>query len=239
MQGRRVLATVFIERRTMKDLTIIYYTANLINDFFAENVRNGIIEVTNGDVPIISISQKPIDFGRNICCPDMVPSIYNIYKQILIGSIEAKTKYVACAEDDCIYVPEHFQFRPPDDTFCYNTNNIMIDYRVGYIYKERMNMCMCVANRELMVDTLTKRFKKYPELLPREKLKGFSEPGRHEHYLGLPPVKRAGFKTIIPCLTLNHRPSQGGVRRIMPHQKTCLTHEYWGNGIDLWRKVHG
>lgn len=228
-----------LEAIQLKDLTILYYTANLINDFFAENVRKKILEVTKNRIPIISISHRPIDFGDNYFFPAMAPSIYNIYKQILIGAKQARTKYVACVEDDCIYVPEHFEFSPPDDTFCYNTNNIMVDVRVGFIYKERMNMCMCVANRELMVETLELRFKKYPKILPREKLAGFSEPGRHEHYLGLPPVKREGFKTAIPCLTLNHRPSQGGVRRILPHQKTARFHEYWGDGIQLWREIHG
>lgn len=223
----------------MSDITILYYTANLINDFFAENVRKRLLDATQNAIPIISISHRQIDFGINIFCPDMLPSIYNIYKQILIGATQAKTKYVACAEDDCVYVPEHFEFEPPDDTFCYNSNNIMVDNRVGYIYKDRMNMCMCIANRDLMVDTLRLRFKKFPDFLDREHLKGFSEPGRHEAYLGLPVVKRMGFRTKIPCLTLNHRPSQGGVRRIMPHQKVERVHEYWGDGIKLWREIHG
>lgn len=225
----------------MNDITILYYTANLIPEYFASYVRYDLSQNSGKGLPIVSVSHKSIDFGGNICCSgqDAIPSIYNIYKQIMIGAKAARTKYVACCEDDCLYVPEHFEFIPPDDTFCYNTNHLGVDPNVGFILRHRMNMCMCISPTDLMIETLELRFEKYPEILPREKLKGFSEPGRHEEYLGLPKVKRAGFQTKIPCLTWNHRPSQGGIRKVLKNHQTFETNEFWGNGKQLWRKVHG
>ena len=50
----------------MFDITAIYYTVNYISDYFAENIKKQILKVID-DMPLISVSQKPIDFGQNIC----------------------------------------------------------------------------------------------------------------------------------------------------------------------------
>lgn len=223
-----------------RDKTIIYYTCNRISDFFANNVKSRLLELA-GDIPIISVSHKPIDFGNNICLGDIGISVYNIYKQIFIGAQQAKTKYVICCEDDCIYTPEHFDYIPPDDIFYYNENNWVVDPNYGFFWHRGGNMSNCIANTKLLVDTLELRFQKFPDFMPREKCSGFSEPGRHEHYLGLPIVKMQLFKTIIPTLTFNHRPSCGGMRKLMNYQKGTVTEviEPWGRGKDLWETIHG
>ena len=76
------------------DLTVIYYTANYLNNRFADRVREQLIRAI-GQTPLISVSHKPMDFGENICVGDIGRSVYNIYKQVLIGARAAKTKYVA------------------------------------------------------------------------------------------------------------------------------------------------
>ena len=68
----------------MNDLTIIYYTANHISDYFMANTKKQLIRAI-GDAPIISVSQKPMKLGKNICVGDIGRSGYNLYKQILIG----------------------------------------------------------------------------------------------------------------------------------------------------------
>ena len=111
--------TFFLLGETMTDCTILFYTANLISENFASKVREHLLESCNG-TPIISVSHKPMDFGKNICVTGLEVSAYSVYRQILIGAKEAKTKYVSCCEDDALYVPEHFEHRPSDDTFYYN-----------------------------------------------------------------------------------------------------------------------
>lgn len=224
----------------MRDITILFYTANLITEFFAKNIQEHLLQSSEGNIPIISISQKPLDFGTNICVGDIGLSVYNIYKQIFIGAKEAKTKYVACCEDDTLYTPEHFNYIPPDDTFCYNENNYMVNKDAGFFWHRGGNMSNCIALTALMVETLTLRFQKFPNFMPREQCKGFSEPGRHEvRFLGLPPVKMQLFRTEIPTITFNHRPSQGGVRKILPKHICIESLEPWGHGPTLWRKIHG
>ena len=111
----------------MKDLTLLYYTANLVEDPFATNVRKHVISLFPEGVDVISVSHKPMDFGINIHVDGFEYCIYNIYRQILIGTREIKTKYVACVEDDALYNVEHFSFLPPDDVFAYNVNRWQVN----------------------------------------------------------------------------------------------------------------
>lgn len=63
-------------------------------------------------LPIISVSQKPIDFGENICVGDVGTSATNCRRQLLIGAKAAKTDFICPAESDFLYPPEIFKFMP-------------------------------------------------------------------------------------------------------------------------------
>ena len=222
----------------MNDLTILYYSTNRISKFFEENIINSLKEVV-GDTPIISVTWKPMNLGENILFEGVKPSAYYVYKQVLIGAEKAKTKYVACAEDDTVYTKEHFAFRPPDDTFAYNEGHIEIHGGI-FIYRGRRNMSTCIATRDLMVETLRLRFEKYPNFLDSDKgeTHGFAEPGRYHDRLGLPEVKMMGFSTDPPPIVFWHRPSLGNVRKLKPSDKTTPDHPYWGNARALWDKFY-
>src|SRR3989338_1002059 len=105
----------------MKDLTIIYLTASVIQESFAEYQMKILLEAA-GEYPIISLSRKPLNFGKNIL--QIGPKCLDtIYREMLRGAKVAETSYVAIAEDDTLYPKEHFTFyRPDKDTFAYNQN---------------------------------------------------------------------------------------------------------------------
>ena len=218
----------------MGDLTLLYYTCNLVEERFANNIRSALLQF---GLPIISISHKPIDFGTNICVGEIGASIYNIYKQVLIGAKKAKTEFVACCEDDALYNSEHFLHRSRN-AFLYNINRWNVNEDV-FFHRRRVNMSMCIAPTQLMIDTLEKRFEKYPTSLNREKgeLIGFGEPGRSEHKIGLPSVKMDIFHSGMPTLVFNHRPSVGGVRRILLRDRIEKSLPHWGKATDLWGKM--
>lgn len=226
----------------MNDLTLLYYTSNRISDYFADKVRYHLWRhASKKKIPIVSISHKPLDFGENICVGDIGISPWNIYHQILLGAKAAKTKYVACTEDDSLYTWEHFSYRPPDDTFGYNLNRWNVQPTIYFRRKNRPGMCMCIANRDLLVEVLETRFKKYPAD-PYQKIKDlmyFGEPGRYEEELGLPVSKREHFMTELPALTFNHRPSLGGVRKLLKSDIVLEELPYWGKAVDLWKRIHG
>ena len=68
----------------MGQATIIYYTSNTENENFENKIRENILKV-KGDLPLISVSQKPIDFGHNICVGELGKSYENAFYQAKIG----------------------------------------------------------------------------------------------------------------------------------------------------------
>jgi hypothetical protein len=134
----------------MAETTIIYYTDNTLEEGLLKFCQKKLLEAADGK-RIISISQKPIDFGENICVGDIGRSHLNLYKQILIGVEKAKTKYIALAEHDCLYVKEHFDYIPPvDDKFFYNVNHWIVRLSDGkYTFARRKVLSMMIASTEL------------------------------------------------------------------------------------------
>lgn len=218
-----------------KDITILFYTCNTVDEKFAKNIRD---ELLKFDIPIVSVSHKRMDFGENICIEGLEPCIYNVYRQILVGAKYVKTKFIACCEDDSLYTLEHFQHRPTEDVFIYNNRRWRV-YPNMFLYKHRKEataagMWNCIAPTELMIWTLEERFNKYPV---KGSQIGWGEPGRYERKLGLTPVKAYSFLTDIPNLTFAHRGSLGGVRRVGPSDITKEELPYWGKAKDLWEKM--
>lgn len=223
----------------MNDITLLYYSACLIEQKFGENIRNHLLSLFPEGAKIISVTHKPVDFGTNIVV-DLPVSIYSIYRQILIGAKAADTPYIGCCEDDAIYVREHFEFRPPKDTFAYNLNRWIVN-KDCFFHRNRANMCMCIAPRELLIDTLETRFRKFPNHMTPEEMGacgGFGEPGRLELKMGLPKVKMITFNTHDPTLVFNHRPSVGGVRKVTDRDTVRKELTRWGSASSLWTKVY-
>lgn len=106
--------------------TIVYYTSNCEDEAFEQKVRDRILKVSGG-LPIISVSQKPIDFGHNICVGKMEHNYQNAFKQALRGCQEAKTPYVVMTESDCLY-PEkgYFDFIPTNPDVIYTYDNVWL-----------------------------------------------------------------------------------------------------------------
>lgn len=104
----------------MPNLTAVYCTDHSAPDDVIDICRIGLLEA---DVPIISVSQKPIDFGTNICLGGIGRSYLSLIKQIVAGTEAAETDYVAVTEHDCLYPPDYFDFIPEElDVFYYNKN---------------------------------------------------------------------------------------------------------------------
>jgi hypothetical protein len=167
--------------------TIIYYTANKEDPKFEKKIQDNILK-NSGGLPIISISQKPIDFGKNICIGDMGASYLNEWKQILIGLKEAKTDFCIAAESDCLYPPEYFTFTPPVKDKVYRYDNVWIYWtnKPGFYKKDRCEGAQ-VCGTQYWIERLEEALKFET---PREIIKNmFTEEG---HWTGSPVVT---FKT--------------------------------------------
>lgn len=141
--------------------TIIYYTDNSLDEKFADRVRQLLVKSAEGK-PIISISQKPIDLGRNICIGDIGRSHLSIYKQLLAGGECADTDYIALAEHDCLYTPEHFGWIPPQkDVFFYNINQWFAQWnkrnKGEYSYFRRKALSQLICGREIFIKAVREK----------------------------------------------------------------------------------
>ena len=135
-----------------KDLTAIYYSSNKELPEFEKKITDGILKVTK-NLPIISVTQKPMDFGTNICVGDVGCSDSNIYRQIQIALEKVTTKYVCTLESDCLYPPTgYFDFVPPDDKIAYYYTNVWILYKNSDVFKKKnYSLCALFSNREYLI----------------------------------------------------------------------------------------
>ena len=108
------------------DCTIVYYTSNKECEDFEAKIRQKLLDVM-GDLPLISVSQKPLPgFGKNICVGEQPFCDATAHRQLLIGLKEAKTTFVLAAESDCLYPPEYFTFVPSFTDQVYRYGDIRI-----------------------------------------------------------------------------------------------------------------
>ena len=206
--------------------TIIYYTSNREKPDFEERVRENILKV-KGDLPIISVSHKPIDFGKNICVGDVGTSGFNMFRQVQIALREADTDFVISAESDCLYPPDYFQFIPPRLDMCYRTDNlyVMPDARDYFFYKKEGATHAQVIDRQFYLDTLNRLFQDAPEWSVEEK--NFPKERLRQEDVFL-PHEIAHWTTENPIFQIKtHR----GMRYYTRSDRTpILELPYWGNG---------
>ena len=108
------------------DKTVVYLTDNMLDENIFNLCQRNILK-SIGNLPLISVSHKPIDFGENICCGVMDRNSLSINRQMMMALERVETKYIAIAEHDCLYTEEHFSFIPSDDSvFWYNENVWML-----------------------------------------------------------------------------------------------------------------
>lgn len=151
------------------NLTIIYYTSNRERPEFEKKIRDNILKQT--DLPIISVSQKPIDFGKNICVGDVGASGFNVCRQSLIACEAATTPFVITTEADTLYPPDYFTFVPPREDACYrNTNLYVMGLRRDYFFRKKEGALHAqVIGREYYIKRLKELFEGAPEWSIEEK----------------------------------------------------------------------
>lgn len=223
------------------DITIVYLTSNKLpikwQEFHQEHIRKL-------NLPVISVSQKPMDLGINLI-QDQLPSKPNIFYQLMRGIRLVNTKYVAVVEDDCLYTKEHFtEFRPKDDEFAYNAHRWSWYAWKPEIYSLKNFIrtgASLIAPTKLALDLLEERFAKYP--MGSEMPLGMcGELGVYEKELGLKQRRVIDFKSTTPILQTDHDfftvldPKKETIER--RHRKKlgiiqCYDIPIWGKAIDL------
>jgi len=208
-----------------KDLTILFYSANKVSPRIMLPV---VRSLKRFNYPIISVTQDPMDIGKNFVVPKEI-SLQNIYRQVLRAAKEAKTKYVALCEDDCLYTKEHFDYVPKDKPFAYNLNRwlLHLDSRV-YSYRKRPILSQCIANREKLIEILEKR----QTIEVPDKYCG--EMGVFDKKLGIKDYGHETFETPKPNLVVCHMDNTKRSRKLLgTDAEPTTTLPHWGE-IDYW-----
>lgn len=210
-----------------KTATIIYYTSNRETPEFERRIQENLLKVC-GNLPIISVSHKPITLGKNICVGDVGVSGFNMFRQVQIACEMADTDFIISAEADCLYPPDYFTFRPDRLDVPYRNSNlyVMPDYRDFFFYKEEGATHAQIVGRQFYLDRLQYLFRDAPEWseeeknFPRERGLGVDVFDEIEHWKGENPVVQ--IKT--------HK----GMRYYTRSDRTPIhTLPYWGEGKEI------
>jgi len=127
-----------------------------------------------------------------------------IYKRMLEGAKQATTPFVAVIEDDVLYPPEHFHYRPEMDTFAYNQHRFALftwDGGEMYSWRNRKSNCSLIAPRELLIEALEERFEKHGDNWP-----WVGELGRErvENKLKVTHRKSVEWHSKVAVVQINH-----------------------------------
>lgn len=196
-----------------RDLTLIFLTVNKVP--WQEFHRRHLLDVM-GDYPLITISREPMDLPGIQLRQTEEQSHDNIFRQMLVGAKIATTPYIAMVEDDMLYSKDHFELRPPLDTFGYNWNRWVL-FTWGepmFSFKRRYcNGCSILPRLE-MIDALEERYAKWkvmPHLLAGEL--GYE---KVEKELGVRVRKSMPMYSKTPVVQIQHIYGTPGIGRANP-----------------------
>jgi len=118
--------------------TLLYLSDNSLEPSISDFCKRMLVRAAEG-LPIVSVSQKPMDLGRNVCVGEIGRSWVSIYRQILAGLEVVDTEWVCLIEHDCLYTSEHLHYQPPDPmTFYYNANHWLLQWHGNHPEMEGM-----------------------------------------------------------------------------------------------------
>lgn len=191
---------------------IIYYTDNRLNDQIYSEVQKQILKAR---FPIVSVSLKPIEFGRNFVLNDS-PRIVTMMRQITMALKKSTSKYVFFCEHDVLYPLSHFDFVPPkDNIFYYNANVWRWKYPDNYAitYDRLISLSGLCVNREFALNHYKARLNKIKELdLDKDKTQDPNWARKWGYEPGTKKRRRGGFsdddfdtwKSKDPIIDIRH-----------------------------------
>jgi len=202
----------------MGDTTVIYYTSNREREGFESKVQQELGKAIGG-LPLISVSQKPIKFGKNICVGDIGATPENVLIQIREGARAADTTFVSTAEADCLYHKSYYDFKPKKENVIYRSDCfyvLWLEYPKYFHYKKRMEIGG-ITGRKYLIRIIN-------NLL--------SKPFTHLSHEVNKVANSEEFTPKIPMISLKTR---RGMHYKTPYiqKKNMLELPYWGTAYEV------
>lgn len=216
----------------MNDVTIVYYSANKEKPELEKLVTDNILKVSNG-LPIISVTQKPMDFGRNICVGELPWCDKSAFTQLLTALREVKTTFAIATESDVLYPPEYFTFVPPTEDNAYRYDNVWILHawhgprNKGLFWKKDFSEGAQMCGVKHWISRLESVMDKFVDV----------GGGR----IPTPRVFRSGktysWSGVAPVISLK---TEQGLRKwtgVRSEDEAVTTLPYWGDATELRKKL--
>jgi len=220
-------------------LTIIYYTSNRENEKFEKKVRTRLLEAIRGvspPIPIVSVSQKPIDFGHNICVGKKYPCDINIWRQKLIACKVATTPFVITAEADCLYPPDYFTYTPSDANHHYRHMNVWIlEKNKNVFYRKESSEGAEIVGRKHYIRQIEKALEGKPEWATEKEAK---TPGLSKVVV----LWKRGWKVWMgenPVISIKTGDGIRSHARRMVGQVSTNKLPYWGSIEEVKKEMFG
>jgi hypothetical protein len=183
---------------------IIYYTDSILDDKIAVPCRKQILKA---NLPIVSTSLKPLDFGKNIVL-NLERGWEAYFRQILTALENSESDIIFFCEHDWLYHTSHFDFTPPlKDVYYYNDNWWRVCYSDGLAvnYETHLVPAIC-AYKEILLE----HYRKTVEVLEKNNFNselvysiGF-EPGTHTRKEKVVSYKSEGWMSEFPIIDIRH-----------------------------------
>src|SRR3990167_4288544 len=224
-------------QKEMSDLTIVFLTAGEHPEYWTNFHLQHLLRAIEG-YSLITSSFKPLGLPGQEIIQTEPRSHYAMYRQLLRAAKLATTPYVAVAESDTLYSPEHFTFyRPPMDAVAYDMSRwVLFTWRPVFSIRRRINNSTMIAPREYLIDALEERYGDNSKC-PIDRV---GEIGRHIHEKALKLKLRKAQQVWCyhPSVQLSHENNISFNQAHFPYKKTlgemkALEIPVWGKSNDL------
>ena len=218
----------------MSDLTIVFMTMNEHPDHWTAFHWEKLL-LAKGSYPLIAITSKKLGLECEIYQTEY--SHLNMYKKLLEATREATTPYIAVAESDVLYHPDHFTFyRPPENAVAYDMSKwSLFTWKPIYNVRRRITNSTLIAPRDYLIEALEEHYEKID--CPPERV---GEVGRHIHEDALGTPRRNAIEVWCPnpSVVIDHPNGIGYKEMHHPTRKRlgeiqAYDVPYWGKSQDL------
>lgn len=206
---------------------IIYISSNREKPEFGNKIIQDILSKKR-DLPVFSVTQKPMDLGINQCIGDVGTSGFNFCRQLQMVIELAKVDYVISCEADCLYSPDYYTFVPPKlDAVYRNTNNYVMPIRQKFFYRKNSQTAFQIAGRDFLLNRLNYLLKDQPQW--NTEMKNFPKEIRKPFLEGWET-----FKTKYACFTMK----TGDAMRHYSSSDNVKVYSlpYWGSAEEIRKK---
>ena len=210
---------------------IIYYTDNQADQMILDACQDQ-IKACAGDMPIVSVSLKPIVFGKNIVL-NLERGRETYFKQILTALENIDTDIVFFCEHDVLYHPSHFEFTPDNkELFYYNDNKWKVDFETGQALFYHCNQVSGLCGfRELLLEH-------YRWRVALNEKEGFTRKGYEP---GTRTKQFAVWNSKFPNIDIRHKNTLTANRWSQDQFRDKSTCQGWvmADEVPFWGKTKG